>query len=49
MDWTLDADEEVFMVFRADPGNVDLMNTIPLPDSAANVGTGVGEQVLKQD
>ena len=34
--WTLDADEEVSIVSRADLGNVDLLRTMPLPDSAAN-------------
>ena len=37
--WTLDAEEEVFMVSRADPGNVDLLKTMPLPDSAARWNT----------
>ena len=31
MRWTLDADEEVPMVRKSDPGNVDLLNTMPLP------------------
>ena len=37
--WTLEADEEVSMVLKSDPGNVDLLKTMPLPDSAANAGT----------
>ena len=37
--WTLDADEEVSWVLKSDPGNVDLLKTMPLPDSAANAGT----------
>ena len=32
-------DEEVSMVFKSDPGDVDLVRTMPLPDSAANAGT----------
>ena len=43
--WTLDADEEVFMVSRADLGNVDLLNTMPLPDSAANAGTPMPKNI----
>ena len=39
MRWPLDADEEVSSLAKADPGNVDLLNTMPLPDSAANAGT----------
>ena len=39
MRWTLDADEEVSMVRKSDPGNVDLLGTMPVPDSAANAGT----------
>ena len=39
MRWTLGADKEVSMVLKSDPGNVDLLNTMPLPDSAANAGT----------
>ena len=36
---TLDADEEVSWVRKSDLGNVDLLETMPLPDSAANAGT----------
>ena len=39
MRWPLDADEEVSSLAKADPGNVDLLETMPLPDSAANAGT----------
>ena len=39
MRWTLAADEEVSMVLKSDPGNVDLLNMMPLPDSAADAGT----------
>ena len=42
------------MVSRADLGNVDLLKTMPLPDSAANAGTPMpknigdheGEQII---
>ena len=47
--WTLDADEEVFMVFRADLGNVDLLRTMPLPDSDANAGTPMPKNVGAHD
>ena len=43
--WTLGADEEVFMVFRADLGNVDLPRTMPLPNSAANAGTPMPKNI----
>ena len=57
MRWTLDAYEEVSSLAKSDPGNVDLLNTTPLPDSAANAGTpmptniadhegGVREQIV---
>jgi hypothetical protein len=43
--WTLDADEEVAIVSRADLGNVDLPRTMPLPDSAANAGTPMPQNI----
>ena len=43
--WTLDADEEVFMVFRAGPGNVDPLRTMLLPDAAANAGTPMPKNI----
>ena len=50
MRWTL----EVSIVSRSDPGNVDLLNTMPLPNSTANAGTPIpkhiggheGEQII---
>ena len=45
MRWTLGADEEVFDLFKSDPGNVDLLNTMPLPDSAANAGTPMPKNI----
>ena len=39
MRWPLDADKEVSILFKSDLGNVDLLRTMPLPDSAANAGT----------
>ena len=41
----MDADEEVSIVSRADLGNVDLLRTMPLPDSAANAGTPVPKNI----
>ena len=49
MRWTLDADEEVFIVSRADLGNVDLLRTMPLPDSAANAGTPMPKTSLDHE
>jgi hypothetical protein len=43
--WTLDADEEVSSLAKSDPGNVDLLNTMPLPDSAANAGTPMPKNI----
>ena len=37
--WTLGADEEFSILRKSDLGNVDLLNTMPLPDSAADAGT----------
>ena len=45
MRWPLDADEEVSSLAKADPGNVDLLKTMPLPDSAANAGTPMPKNI----
>ena len=45
MRWTLDADEEVFMVSRTDLDNVDLLHTMLLPDYAANAGTPMAKNI----
>ena len=45
MRWTLGADEEVSMVLKSDPGNVDLLRTMPLPDSAANAETPMPKNI----
>ena len=45
MRWTLGADEEVSSLAKSDPGNVDLLNTMPLPDSAANAGTPMPKNI----
>ena len=37
--WTLGADEEVSSLAKSDPGNLDLLNAMPLPDSAVDAGT----------
>ena len=39
MRWTLGAAKRCGSFFTSDPGNVDLLKTMPLPDSAANAGT----------
>ena len=49
MRWTLDADEEVSMLRKSDPGNVDLLKTMPLPDSAANAGTPMPKTLLDHE
>ena len=49
MRWPLDADEEVSSLAKADPGNVDLLKTMPLPDSAANAGTPVPKTSLDHE
>ena len=45
MRWTLGTDGEVSMVLKSDPGNVDLLRTMPLPDSAANAGTPMPKNI----
>ena len=49
MRWTLDADEEVSSSSSPDPGNVDLLRTMPLPDSAANAGTPMPKTSLDHE
>ena len=39
MRWTLDADTEVSTLFKSDLGNVDLLRTMPFPNSAADAET----------
>jgi hypothetical protein len=41
----LGADEEVSTWIKSDPGNVDLLKTMPLPDSAANAGTPMPKNI----
>jgi hypothetical protein len=43
--WTLDADEQVSWVLKSEPGNVDLLNTMPLPDSAVDAGTPMPKNI----
>ena len=45
MRWTLDADEEVSSLCKSEPGNVDLLRTMPLPDSVANAGTPMPKNI----
>ena len=47
--WTLDAEEEVSWVFKPDPGNVDLLNTMPLPDSGADTGTPMPKNIADHE
>ena len=49
MRWTLGADEEVSSLFKSDPGNVDLLRTMPLPDSAANAGTPMPKNIADHE
>ena len=43
--WPLDADNEVSMLLTTDLGNVDPLNTMLLPDSAANAGTPMPKNI----
>jgi hypothetical protein len=47
--WPLDADKEVSSLAKSDPGNVDLLNTMPLPDSAANPGTPLPKNIADHE
>ena len=49
MRWTLEADEEISSLFKSDPGNVDLLRTMPLPDSAANAGSLVPSNIADHE
>ena len=49
MRWTLEADEEFSILRKSDLGNVDLLNTMPLPDSAANAGTPMPKTLLDHE
>ena len=45
MRWTLNAEEEGSVLCKSDPGNVDLLRTMPLPDSVANAGTPMPKNI----
>ena len=47
--WMFGADEEVSTWSKSDPGNVDLLKTMPLPDSAANAGTPMPENIADHE
>jgi hypothetical protein len=47
--WTLGADEEFSILRKSDLGNVDLLNTMPLPDSAANAGTPMPKNIADHE
>ena len=42
---TLEADEEISSLFKSDPGNVDLLRTMPLPDCAGITGSLVPSNI----
>ena len=46
MRWTLGADAEVSVLFKSDPGNADLPCTMPKPNSAADAGTPMQENIM---
>jgi hypothetical protein len=37
--WTLNAEKEISILCKSDPGNVDLLRTMPLPDCAGTTGS----------
>ena len=49
MRWTLNAEKEGSYLLKSDPGNVDLLNTMPLPDSAANAGTPMPKNIADHE
>ena len=49
MRWTLGAAKRCRVFFTSDPGNVDLLNTMPLPDSAANAGTPMPKNIADHE
>ena len=49
MRWTLDAENEGSVLRKSDLGNVDLLRTMPLPDSAANAGTPMPKNIADHE
>ena len=49
MRWTLAADKEFSMLRKSDLGNVDLLRTMLLPDSAANAGTPMPKNIADHE
>ena len=47
--WTLNAGKEAPVLCKSDVGNVDLLRTMPLPDSAANAGTPMPKNMLDHE
>jgi hypothetical protein len=47
--WTLGQPKRCRFVSTSDPGNVDLLNTMPLPDSAADAGTPMPKTLLDHE
>ena len=39
----------ICVMCKSDPGNVDLLNTMPLPDSAANAGTPMPRNIVDRE
>ena len=49
MRWTFDDIYPGLVFQHPEPGNVDLLRTMPLPDSAANAGTPVPKTSLDHE
>ena len=49
MRWTFDDIYPARVFQHPEPGNVDLLRTMPLPDSAANAGTPVPKTSLDHE
>ena len=47
--WALEADEEISSLFKYDPGNVDLLRTMPLPDFVANAESLVPSNIADHE
>ena len=47
--WTLDANAVQIILRKSDLGNVDLLRTMPLPDSAANAGTPMPKNIADHE
>ena len=45
MRWTLNAEKEISILCKSDPGNLDLLRTMPLPDCAGITGSLVPSNI----